>query len=71
MDPLTLSGDRRGHPHCGAKFLYRQAGERLKRWRERRDKAAEQTPVDTPDVLAGKLEPLVVDAAPDESPNPT
>jgi len=48
-DPDTLSAAVIGSAALteGIKFLYRQAGEILKRWRERRDKPREEQPLMT------------------------
>jgi len=44
-DPTTLSAAAIGAAALteGIKFLYGQAGEILKRWRERKDKAAQES----------------------------
>jgi hypothetical protein len=69
MDPLTLSALGAVALTEGIKFLYGQAGEILKRRRERK-KAAEEASLEAerepiairdPGILAGELKPAVID----------
>lgn len=67
MDPLSLSVlSAAAALTKGIEFLYAQAGEILKRRRERADPKAPSSevpepPPDVPEVIAGELQPLVVD----------
>jgi hypothetical protein len=68
MDPLTLSALGAVALTEGIKFLYGQAGEILKRRRERK-KAAEEgraegdepIRIENPGILAGRVEPPIID----------
>lgn len=67
-DPLTLTTISNTVLTEGVKFLYGQASEVLKRWRDRRhaDGNAEEAPaspmvVRAPGVLDGELAPIVID----------
>ena len=67
VEPLTLSVLGAAALTEGIKFLYGQAGDVLKRWRERKNtgegpRADEPEPlqVDTPDVLVGELQPVSI-----------
>ena len=59
MDPFSLAAIGGLALSQGITFLYNQAGEILKRRRER--KAAEAVPVEAPEVLEGELQPVSVD----------
>ena len=69
MDPLSLTALGGVALAEGIKFLYGQAGEVLKRWWARRDRADGQTkpsdvgPIEPPSngIIAGTLHPLEVD----------
>jgi hypothetical protein len=64
MEPFTLAALGGVALTEGIKFLYNQAGEILKRRRDRKqgaDAGAEATPVETPAILEGTLNPITVD----------
>jgi hypothetical protein len=69
VEPLTLSAMGVVALTEGIKFLYGQAGEVLKRHREREKAAEEGRPegkpeplrIEDPGILAGELEPVVID----------
>jgi hypothetical protein len=65
VDPLSLGGIGALAATEGIKFLYGQAAELLKRWRDRKAgkdaETDEPIPVTDADVLAGTLEPLLPD----------
>jgi hypothetical protein len=65
MEPVTLATVGGALLMEGVKFLYAQATDLIRYWRERRDKPGETVPEPTlslPDnLLAGELEPLTVD----------
>jgi hypothetical protein len=70
MDPLTLSAVGGVVLGEGIKFLYNQAGEILRRRRERREteeqgqapaRVPEPVPVSAPDILEGELAPVAID----------
>ena len=65
-EPITLAVVGAMAITEGVKFLYGQAGELLKRWRERKDRPeqAPEEPVELvlpPDAFEGSLEPVTVD----------
>jgi hypothetical protein len=67
-DPITLTLVGTVVLTEGIKFLYGQAGELLKRWRDRKDAAAPEAaqPIETPlkaapEIFAGTIAPLVAD----------
>jgi hypothetical protein len=67
-DPITLTLVGTVVLTEGIKFLYGQAGELIKRWRDRKDAAAAEAAkkIETPliaeaDIFSGKVAPLVAD----------
>jgi hypothetical protein len=64
MEPVTLAALTAAALTEGVKFLYGQAGEILRRRRERKDAAEAEraaVAVPTPEVVEGTLEPITVD----------
>jgi hypothetical protein len=64
VEPITLTLVGTAVLTEGVKFLFAQAGEAIKWWRERKDDAeAEPVPVPANAPLDGRLEPAVIDRA--------
>ena len=68
-DPITLTLVGTVVLTEGIKFLYGQAGELIKRWRERKDAADASKQIETPlkadpNIFNGTVGPLVADCSP-------